>query len=569
MGAGSSDYFESSSQSLLYKVSFIVFLIHSSSSFCVGYQNQLKLAQAFIKSILRDYEAVLDIDDMDNGILKTNGMNVLRNVIDIETGKSGNVVVRNIAKNFWLKVIEATNTNRVCALGTPGIGKTTTTCILIRLLLQQKETVVYRVRRIDKDGFVYMFTPRMESSSVVVDIRVIREYKFDHFDTNIYQKNIYYVVDPGQTKTSCDPCADYIEKVIVVASPDERHWGRSSFSNGIFLCYPAWSLSDLLASLPYITKSYKLDASSVKDRFHKFGGVPRYIFTEDVKSNEMKLQRALQGLTIDTAISLSFRTRCAIKTRAKDLSKGILLSYVLSDNDNGSFQYKDATLCSDYVYEFITTRYMGRLWKQMVLNDGIFDPYLFVTYCAILLCENKERSAINFTVRDITTQSANNTNIQTISLNQCIGKEHVYDVAQAARDISNTIFVPISAANKLIDFVYRDGNTYHCFCCLIGTNHSIEPEHIYQFVLDVLNKSEEDTWDSMTLDDLPLIRIYYAVPAFRFKSFCTTPPNAIVEAMKFCKQCNKRKRGNSLFDLWHSIVSAHILSVDQPPKIVP
>ena len=111
---------------------------------------------------------------MKNDIPATNGMNVLCNVTNIESGKSSNVIIRSITENFWLQVIEATKTHRVCALGTPGIGKTTTTCILIRLLLKQNKTVVYRVRGHGEKGFVYMFTPRMGSSEEVVDVRVIR-----------------------------------------------------------------------------------------------------------------------------------------------------------------------------------------------------------------------------------------------------------------------------------------------------------------------------------------------------------------------------------------------------------
>ena len=108
-----------------------------------GYPDQVKLGQNFIESIMGNYEPILDVDGMKNDIPATNGMNVLRNVIETETGVRGNVVIRSITEKFWLQVIEATKTHRVCALGTPGIGKTTTTCILIRLLLKQNKTVLF------------------------------------------------------------------------------------------------------------------------------------------------------------------------------------------------------------------------------------------------------------------------------------------------------------------------------------------------------------------------------------------------------------------------------------------
>ena len=77
-----------------------------------------------------------------------------------------NVIIRdNITEEFWSEVIATTNEYRVGAVGgTPGIGKTTSTCILIRLLLQQRHTVLYHVRTKEKEGFVYLFTPQAGST---------------------------------------------------------------------------------------------------------------------------------------------------------------------------------------------------------------------------------------------------------------------------------------------------------------------------------------------------------------------------------------------------------------------
>ena len=90
------------------------------------YSGQIKRGQDFVESIMKDYE----------DIPSSNGMKVLRNAMNLETGKSSNVVIRNITEDFWKTVIDTTSRSRVCTVGTPGIGKTTSTCILIRLLLQ-------------------------------------------------------------------------------------------------------------------------------------------------------------------------------------------------------------------------------------------------------------------------------------------------------------------------------------------------------------------------------------------------------------------------------------------------
>ena len=547
------------------------------SSFYVGagYPKQIEKGQAFIKSIVGNYEPIPDVDGMKNDIPATNGMKVLQKVIDLETGTIGNVVLRSITESFWQKVIEATKTSRVCALGTPGIGKSTTTCILIRMLLQQNKTVVYRLRKLDTKGYVYMFVPTIDSSGEVVNVRVIREYDFDYSDTNVNQADIYYVVDPGQTNDNCDLSSDFEGKVIIVASPDDQHWGESEFdkgrgfvvslndaqkrggTQGMFLYYPVWSLAELLASMPYITKDYDIDKSAVKVRFRKFGGVPRYIFTADVGQYEIKQNLALALLVENSGINLAYRDRAAIRSHAEKLPKGILLSYVLSEDDKGSFKCAHATFSSDFVYEAVTIRYMGMLWNKIVPDEGRFDPYLFETYCAILLCDSKVISEINFTARDSNVTYAKATKME-IPLKRCIGREKVYDIVKAARETVNTIFVPISSINKYIDFIYRDGNTYHCFQCTIGATHSANPEHIYKLVLEVINRRE----DSIVLKDLPHVHIYYAVPDFRFSKFRITPTNAKQEAEKFCNQGSKRrKKGTFLVDHWDAIVSISILKV--------
>jgi ABC-type glutathione transport system ATPase component len=148
----------------------------------IGYPNQIELGKEYIKSIMGEYEPVdasngdvpsardteasttavdsetndkcMNVDitcksdrEVDANIgTKTSGMHVLRTVVDLESNTTCNVVLRSIIQNFWQMVIGATETYRVCVVGTPGIGKTTTTCILIRLLLTQKKTVVYHVR---------------------------------------------------------------------------------------------------------------------------------------------------------------------------------------------------------------------------------------------------------------------------------------------------------------------------------------------------------------------------------------------------------------------------------------
>ena len=111
-------------------------------------QKQKAVAQgeAFVSAILADMEEIKVTqtnETTENAkSYEVSGMQVLRDVPMLETGARCDVVVRPITEPFWKACIEWVDTPnrkyRVCAIGTPGIGKSTTTATLIRLLLQQR-----------------------------------------------------------------------------------------------------------------------------------------------------------------------------------------------------------------------------------------------------------------------------------------------------------------------------------------------------------------------------------------------------------------------------------------------
>ena len=89
---------------------------------------------------------MVDYEEIPN----SDGMSVLRKVVKLETNVRADIVIRNITKPFWQACIDTVNTPymriRVCAVGTPGTGKTAATPILIRMLLDEGHTVVYLLR---------------------------------------------------------------------------------------------------------------------------------------------------------------------------------------------------------------------------------------------------------------------------------------------------------------------------------------------------------------------------------------------------------------------------------------
>jgi hypothetical protein len=238
-------------------------------------------------------------------IPNSNGMKVLHNVVDIETGKTSAIILRNITEPFWSAVINATQEYRICALGTPGIGKTVIIPILIRLLIKnimkekQNATVIFNVQTVENDAFVYIFTYSSVDGTINADVIPQRSFCFNDYNDEF----TYYVVDPGKTKDSCDPSQDFIGKVIIVASPDGRHWGEDEFTKnrqntkGSFRYFPVWCLEELQVAKHYFNTN--LSNEEIERRYDLVGGVPRVIFSKPHEfSDHLKIQDvAVQALT--------------------------------------------------------------------------------------------------------------------------------------------------------------------------------------------------------------------------------------------------------------------------------
>jgi hypothetical protein len=524
-------------------------------------EKAIQKGKAYIDSILKPYE------DIPN----SHGMKVLRGVYDLETSKNKDVVLRTMAEDYWMKVIEATKTNRVCALGTPGIGKSTTTCVLIRLLLAQKKTVLYHMRSTRENGWVYIFTPSRNSETI--DVAAMKGNVFTFKD--IYNnQSTYYVVDPHRTKDDCNLDASYEGKVIIVASPDEVHWGGSEFTKnrandmGIFLIYPVWSLQELIMSSVIFTGTdTMITIADIEERFWRFGGVPRSIFSKNYEDQKQLQNQALANLTSESAITLAFKERTGIKTFGSDLPKGILLAYILADGDNHSYRKGYVVLCSDYVYEFVAKKFMKDLWLKIASNYQSFDGKLFEAYAGHLFYDSVRPRRLMVTVRLL--RNNNSTNAFKVQIGGCLKQMKVENIIDEALATQMVLFVPTSSTNKLVDFMYREGNTFYLFQCTIAKTHSARPDHILELMVKVISnrmpsmlESNPGTNTNREIHDYPWFILCYVVPEFRFKEFATNPVNAKGKAREMCLE--RYGEENDLWKHWNEILVIYTLCVDQP-----
>jgi hypothetical protein len=237
-----------------------------------------QVARDFVESVM---------DRQPETIEGSDGMLVMKDVVKLETGVKADVVIRKVTGPFWQACIDAVERVgiRVCAVGTPGIGKTTCTPFLIKMLLEQKKTVVYRVRSEDDDEWVYEFIPAESSYGDPVTANVYPAQAFSSGVPSLSEPSTFYVVDPGKFKGSCDPSNTFRPKVIIVASPDSKHWGAHEFykkrdgMKGVLKFFPVWELHEILQARPVLGPT--MTAEHVADRYNHVGGVPRDIFDDD------------------------------------------------------------------------------------------------------------------------------------------------------------------------------------------------------------------------------------------------------------------------------------------------
>jgi hypothetical protein len=154
---------------------------------------------------------------------------VMKNVPDPYTSKNQNAIVRNDDLSFWDKCITelegGITRRRMAVLGTAGIGKSTSVSLLTRLLLLKKKTVVYLLCSEQRVRQYIQFIP--PNGNAAVEIEVFHESESPNTIAALQNEDTYFIVDPDETKRNCNPIAEVAARVIIVASSDDRHWGKS------------------------------------------------------------------------------------------------------------------------------------------------------------------------------------------------------------------------------------------------------------------------------------------------------------------------------------------------------
>jgi hypothetical protein len=454
-------------------------------------------------------------------IPNSNGMKVLRNIPSLETyADARDIVIRKITDEFWIECINQVNdpyTRRVVAVGSPGIGKSTSIPLLIRKLLKDRKTVVFIIRSEEKDQFYYEFVPS-EGDSVITNVypETKSVLKIDSLRSN----STYYIVDPGEYSGSCNPSRLVKASVIIVASPDEKHWGGSEFEkerggvSGVFQYYPLWSLDEILCARESICNS--MSAAEVRDGYRLFGGIPRKVF--DVKKWDRLLttqDNCINLLSADQARQIALGEIQAIGMFDVNAPKSAILGFARSKTEKTPFSAGVSVIISIHVVDKIRAKFMSFLWNY-IYEFRTAGFKIFESYCRFLLGDNKVKK---FKYRRNGQKSSTSTMKLGGCTRICLAVDPVAEALNQNQNVPFVIFHSTDRQYKLIDFLYKDrSGHFHAFQVTLSEKHTANVKHIKRLEARVGGASK--------------LSLYYLVPSEKYDVFKTKPVDPNVRVAK-------------------------------------
>lgn len=162
---------------------------------------------------------------------------------------------------------------KVLLRGTPGIGKTHFSLLLILRLIAEGKTVVYQRR----DGLrSLLFTPTEVKSASTLNL----------LDSELGKLSTFFVVD------ALDP-AKVNAKTILVSSPNKGNFREYVKDAPDAYFMPPWSLEEILECNRLV--GYGRTVAELRDGFEKVGGVPRYLLTKTPAAGVAEVKEAISG----------------------------------------------------------------------------------------------------------------------------------------------------------------------------------------------------------------------------------------------------------------------------------
>ena len=444
------------------------------------------------------------------------------------------VVLTRRVRRFWEAVVKVSEEYRVAAVGTPGVGKSTTVVYAVKKLLEAGVNVVYHKYDASVNDRYYMqFKPMAENDALVdVEASVFPGSKqLDNIDLLVNKEtciNSVYIVDPGEGthKVCCDPGTYVNPRVIIVASADERHWGGKAFvqRNGVglgtFMYYPMPRKEQIFAArCHYLSGNEDMDRTTFESRHRYFGRVPRFLFG---KESAQKLQRKKKEWDAD---ALPYEYGVKLITGSGELGtvhRGAPKSTLVAlhwqhcqaaTTDHDKYATGTFTVVSDYVLDLLVAHCLGRSWAGFENEENRTARGLsFEAFARTSMSLQKK-----LLVSRVGKQSTN----ETIPIGTGNGLSSVEQTWNMVKDVKKNsagkICYSQNQSEPLVDFMYKEGKNFMAIQTTIAGRHNCHVDTMKQF-LDRLALPE---------DGGVTVTIIFAVPDSRFEQFATQPADPL------------------------------------------
>ena len=458
-------------------------------------------------------------------------MRLWRDIPDLYTGTPMNIVLRSIVEPFWQSCIDRVEFTdplwryRVCAVGTPGTGKSITTPLLLRMLLLKGSAVVYIRRTVDGSSWYYEFIPTSkDDAEIAVTVNVYPEESTLWYNIpSLTSTSNYYVVDPGMTMESCDPDEVFQARVIIVSSNIAKQWGEFEFLErrsgqvGTFRYFPLWNLSEVLHGLDGFYSDDPLTPQQLAERYRNVGGVPGNLFAdEELYQNSLVLQDdALQAVELWQLLKL-VSGKMDTKVLLNNVPKSAVMGIASADKDDRTFIKRIAVPVSTAVAEKMFSLHIQELWDDMVRNER---RLVFGSYLRMVL--STAGSEITVQVIDQGRQTSGRISDRPPSKIGGYGIQIVpsgKSIVKAAIDnpTANILFYSEDPRNQFADFVCKDNAGYIlAFQATTSPTHTVDETQIAALEDEVGDRG---------------LMLYYMHPT-RSERFTTEP---VTPSTRFC-----------------------------------
>jgi len=396
------------------------------------------------------------------------------------------VILRAVTLPFWTAVADTLHESRtrgaddrvnVVAVGSPGTGKSATTPVLIRLLLQRGKTVVFQVRD-PENHYFYLFRRshaggfeglacRSPFLSVIAELQEVRD--------------VVLVIEPREIRMP-PSVLNFACPFVLICSPNEAHFKGlikgGDHGYGRFLYYPLWEADELRAARHHILVDGRvLREDQVAVRSAMFGGCARNVFAKqrDVRDLLRRQNSGVARLPDNHAKALLEGADADIVEGGE--GNGVISSTVAGYASRAPFDAERtlAVVLSPVVRGKIWCYYLFQLWHDIArLETRAEAGYAFERYCYHVLCSDGAQLEVR---RLGVPPGAHASTISMLARARSrVRAPEAQAAAHGVRGGVSPLFVPSVSNYPLIDAADRgpDGQL-RAFQCTVATQHTADP----------------------------------------------------------------------------------------------